>query len=424
MSMYNDADITVEIKLKNNAIIRTKMHVSGNKMWPMGENSDSLVSPTIEEIDSGDMLLQYIYKSYFPYSCHWSDSGDIYFDNKADKDKIVKIEDFDLVDEITIKEKFHWDEGENTTQEFLINSENCPFINDKPIFTEDELRNKKTTLPSNITFIGKDAFLGCEKLNIFVEEYTLTHSTLAKQGMAYYLINEKNSISNTCAQMTKKVHCWEELYDYPKYHNYEFDVLRIMTASDIYILFINYPEEEFVENNLTLCFNPDDYMPEIVGGELTWGNFNINTVTELATTLFYVGFDVIDFEMLNAYLNFCVDKITIDKTIEIFLNCHKSNSLNAFKKGSFDSIKDLDLLSMNASEKKIAVLNIVEKVFKTVLPNFKEVIVPFVEVCKSINDIKEIQIVEVSKGFIGENELDEEELWDSDFKLDFSLLQI
>lgn len=195
MSMYNNADVTIEVKFKNNAVIKTKMHVSGNKMWPMGENSDSPVSPTIKETNSGDMLLEHIYKSYFPRSpVRWSEDKDLWFDSKDSRFKgyesILSIKDFHGVKEIIIKERFEWDEGGSTTEEYIINSQNCPFINAEPLRPESELQNKKPTLPSSITSIGKNAFLGCNNLSIFVEENSPAHLCLKKHGMPYCVINQ------------------------------------------------------------------------------------------------------------------------------------------------------------------------------------------------------------------------------------------
>ena len=77
---------------------------------------------------------------------------------------------------------------------------------------------------------------------------------------------------------------------------------------------------------------------------------------------------------------------------------------------------------MNEAQQKAAVLNVVEEKFKSILPNFQELIVPFVEVCSNVDKISEILFVETSHGIIGENELEDEELWESNFKLDFYLL--
>lgn len=428
MSMFNDADITIEIKLKNNAIIRTKMHVGGNKMWPMGENSDSPVSPTIEEINSGDVLLQYIYKSYFPYSpARWSEDEDVWFDSEDYRlngyqkgyEKILSIEDFRAVKEITIKERFQWEEGGSTTQQLLINGENCPFIDTLSIFSESELQSKKPTLPSSITFIGKNAFLGCDSLNIFVEENTPAHLCLEKHGMPHYVINKSALSLATCSETKKRLHCQEAL---PDYYGFDYDTLRIITAGDIYVLLVQYPEELPVENKPNVWLDPDDYMPEIVDGQLTWGDLEIKSVVELSTALFFVLSDKIDFEMLKTYLSYSTNKITSNDAVETFLNCHKSEYLNAFEKGSFDAIKNLNLSSMNETQKKAAVLNAVEEKFKSILPNFEELISPFIEVCSNVDKISDILFVETSHGIIGENELEDEELWESNFKLDFSLL--
>ena len=375
------------------------------------------------------MLLQYIYKSYFPYSpARWLEDEDVWFESddyhlsgyQKGYEKILSIEDFCAVKEITIKERFQWEEGGSTTEQLLINSENCPFIDTSPIFSKSEFLGKKPTLPSSITSIGKNAFIGCNNLNIFVEENTPAHLCLEKHGMPHYVINKSTSPSSeSCLEKVKSLHCREEL---PNFFGCDYDVLRIITAGDIYVLFVQYSEEFPVENKSNVWFDPDDYMPEIVDGQLTWGDLEINSVTELSTALFFVLSDKIDFEMLKTYLNYTTDKITSKDAVEAFLNCHKSEYLNAFEKGSFDAIKNLNLSSMNETQKKAAVLNAVEEKFKSILPNFEELISPFIEVCSNVDKISDILFVETSHGIIGENELEDEELWESNFKLDFSLL--
>lgn len=432
MSAFNDAFITIVIKLKNNAIIRTKMQVGGNKILPMGQDPTLPVSPTIEEIHSGDMLLQHIYKSYFPYSdYHWSEDNNVEFGSRSkdyrlngyrnDYEKILSVKDFRAVKEITLKERFDWDGCGIMTQKLLINSTNCPFIDTRPIFFKGELQSKKPTLPNSITSIGEDAFLGCDNLIIFVEENTPAYQCLTKYGMPHYVINQSTAPSSeSSSRKPKTLHCQEAL---PDYYGCGYDALRIITAGDVYVLFVQYSEEFSAENKLNVWFDPDDYMPEIIDGQLTWGDLEIKSVVELSTALFFVLSNQIDFEMLKTYLNYSSNKITSKGAVEAFLNCSKSKYLNAFEKGSFDAIKNLNLSSMTEAQKKVAVLNVVEERFKRILPNFKELIAPFVEVCNNVNSIRDILFVEISCGVIGENKLEDEELFDSEFKLDFSLLE-
>lgn len=197
MPMCNGADIHIEIVLKNNAVIKTKMCIGGNNIGPMGVNSDDPVSPKLDEICSGDILLQHLYRSYFPSSpTHWLEDENVYFDSEdydlngyqKGYERILLIKDFSLVKSITLKERFEWDDGNVTTQQVNINGENCPFINDQPVFTDAELQTKKSTLPKSITSIGKNAFLGCNELNIFVEENTPAHICLKKHRTPHFVI--------------------------------------------------------------------------------------------------------------------------------------------------------------------------------------------------------------------------------------------
>lgn len=195
MSMWNSADVQIEIKLKNNTEIKTIMSVSGKNLWPILETvNDS----AIEEINSGKALLDYIYFSYFPHSsASFESDDDVYFDNGnvycEGYEDVVAIQNFDLVKSISMKEKVKFEEGGTQSWTYNINQTNSPFIKVGTPINHNEINYKKSTLPKSIKTIGKNAFLGCKKLKIFVEENSPAHTSLKKHKMPHYVISRDNS---------------------------------------------------------------------------------------------------------------------------------------------------------------------------------------------------------------------------------------
>ena len=428
MSSWNSSKIIIEINLKNNAKVDIKMWIGGN-MAPMGENSDLPTSPAVEEINSGDTLLQYIIKSYLPdFEGHWSEYDHFGFeldDNGLNGcEKILKIKDFNLVNEIIIKERFEyeWEGMKTTVRNFVIDDKNCPFIHRRPVFCDSELKQKKPTFPPNISSVGKNAFLGCDNLDIFVEKNTPTHMCMKKEGIPHYVIGQSSVNIESVENTNKRIHsCWELTDNYGEY----FDVLRLVTLEDVYILYLQQSDNDLYENELSnVFFDPIDYMPEIVEHKLVWKeDLEIKNVVELATALFFIVSDKIDFEFIKTYLAYSANKIDFQEASKVFLNCHKVGLLHVFEKGSFDEINKINLLFMNDEEQKNANLNIIRGVFECIIPDFGKLIEPFVEVCNNIDEISDILYAESSQGIVGENELDAEEMWKTDFKLDFSLLK-
>ncbi len=192
----------------------------------------------------------------------------------------------------------------------------------------------------------------------------------------------------------------------------DFRALRLITKNKIYILYT-----EIDNGKWDIVMAPDDYMPELINNSLIWGENKLHTVSDLMAALWFVLSDSIDFEPLK--ITFCLLAKAIDanEAINAYLKYHTTENAKFIPNSTIDDLKKI--LGTGASKDKI--LNCMYSCFKTYEPNFSQLIENFSKVVKEVKELQEIEFVDVCEGFLGEDNLADEELYYS-HRLDFSEL--
>ena len=198
-----------------------------------------------------------------------------------------------------------------------------------------------------------------------------------------------------------------------------FRALRLVTKNKVYILYHEF-NENVMESDERVFFDPEDYMPEIRDAKIIWGANELNTIPELLAGLYFVLSDKIDFEMLKATFSLIAETISTPKAIAICLNCHNTMYPNAFPEGSFDILKEFNTDEhTNEDVCREVVLQQIFSVFSQRIPNFEETVETFVDILRNVKSLSEIIFVDAVEGIEGEHELTDEEMWKTTHKLDF-----
>ena len=433
MSMENSAELQIQIFRKNNSVIRWKVSVGGKNMEPLGMAANF----ETETIFSGESLLLNMYSSYYPYSetKHWLQETGRYFhvidsNYKFPSKEIAELVDFSAVREIRIKEMFDFD-GEGTQVEtFTINSDNCPYITNDRHYAAEELAAKKVNLPKSLTSIGEYAFYGCEKFVMNVEAGTCAHKYAEKYGLAHNVVSgdhvdqsDSHLTTDETLMSTQDKRIVGPAIDDATYIHCPFRALRLVTSDSIYVLYLEYDSEEGCVGEWEAFFDPDDYMPEIKDGTIMSGDEKIATVPALLAGLYFVLSDKIDYTILKTAFELMADTIPVQQAVEICLNCHTTNYLNGFPKGTFNKLGNMNPKDYaNEAAFKNDVLQFIFSCFDERIPDFKRTVKVFKQVLTEVKNLNEIQFVDAVEGVTWEHELTDEEMWETTHKLDFSLL--
>ena len=416
-------EINIQFVFKNRARIQANIDAYVDEWWdPM---SMGLSDSEIKTISSGAKLLKALYAGCFPHAETEDFTADDDFrvfdaDYKPFTDQIRAIRDFSGIDRIVIKSRYeNFEEGFNFTNTTTLHSENCPFISPKVLYTAEELARKRINLPQSLTSIGKDAFSGCDLLVLNVLEGSAAQRQLEKNGVPHNVIPSNVSCDKTIAtgEETQRelVGQIKEATVWSPY----FRALRLATKNKVYILYHEF-NENVMESDERVFFDPEDYMPEIRDAKIIWGENELNTIPELLAGLYFVLSDKIDFEILKATFSLIAETISTPKAIAICLNCHNTMYPNAFPKGTFDTLKKFNTDEhTNEDVCREAVLQQIFSVFNQRIPNFEETVETFVDILRNVKSLSDILFVDAVEGIEGEHELTDEEMWKTTHKLDF-----
>ena len=433
MSMLNGAKLQIQIFRKNNSVIRWEVSAWEKNMEPLGMAAKF----ETETICSGESLLLNIFLSYYPYSepKNWLREADEYFqvtgsDYKFPSKEISELMDLSSVREIRIKEKFDWEGAGTQIETFTINSDNCPNITNDKQYTAEELAAKKVNLPKSLTSIGEYAFHGCEKFVMNVEADTYAHKYAEKYGLAHNVVSgdhvdqsDSHLTTDEALMSTQDKRIVGPAIDDATYIHCPFRALRLVTSDSIYVLYLEYDSEEGCVGEWEAFFDPDDYMPEIKDGIIMFGDDKTETVPALMADLYFVLSDKIDYAILKTTFELMADTIPVQQAVEICLNCHTTNYLNDFPKGTFNKLGNMNPKDYaNDAAFKNDVLQFIFSCFDERIPDFERTVKVFKQVLTEVKNLNEIQFVDAVEGVTWEHELTDEEMWETTHKLDFSLL--
>lgn len=416
-------EINVQFVFKNRARIQANIDAYVDEWWdPM---SMGLSDSEIKTISSGAKLLKALYAGCFPHAETEDFTADDDFrvfdaDYKPFTDKILAMQDFSGIERIVIKSRYeYFEEGINFSDTTILHSGNCPFISAETLYTTEELSKKQISLPQSLTSIGKNAFSGCDQLVLNVLEGSAAQRQLEKNGFPHNVIPSDVSYDKTivAGEETQRelVGQIKETTVWSPY----FRALRLATKNKVYILYHEF-NENVMESDERVFFDPEDYMPEIRDAKIVWGENELNTIPELLAGLYFVLSDKIDFEILKATFSLIAETISTPKAITICLNCHNTMYPNAFPKGTFDTLKKFNTDEhTNEDVCREAVLQQIFAVFNQRIPNFEETVETFVDILRNVKSLADILFVDAVEGIDGEHELTDEEMWKTTHKLDF-----
>ena len=416
-------EINVQFVFKNRARIQANIDAYVDEWWdPM---SMGLSDSEIKTISSGAKLLEALYAGCFPDAETEDFTADDDFrvfdaDYRPFTDKILAMQDFSGIERIVIKSRYeYFEEGINFSDTTILHSGNCPFISAETLYTTEELAKKQISLHQSLTSNGKNAFSGCDQLVLNVLEGSAAQRQLEKNGFPHNVIpsnvsRDKTIVAGEETQRELVGHIKETTVWSPY-----FRALRLATKNKVYILYHEF-NENVMESDERVFFDPEDYMPEIRDAKIIWGENELNTIPELLAGLYFVLSDKIDFEILKATFSLIAETISTPKAIAICLNCHNTMYPNAFPKGTFDTLKKFNTDEhTNEDVCREAVLQQIFAVFNQRIPNFEETVETFVDILRNVKSLSDILFVDAVEGIDGEHELTDEEMWKTTHKLDF-----